>query len=196
MRGVEAHRRATRFASPVSYRNGRSRALLAGQCRQHCRVARGGGKRSVRMILLDANLLIYARVRPSPKHTSARSWLDAQLSGTRPVGIPWPSALAFLRVVTNPRIFERPEPLAPLGSRSSCGFGGCGVDSATDRTPSRGAGGSLTPSPRQSCAGRSPRGVGHRARIDAVLDRRGLCQIQRRSLGEPAARTMILDKPA
>lgn len=63
------------------------------------------------MILLDANLLIYARVRSFPQHSSARSWLDDQLSGTRPVGIPWPSSLAFLRVVTNPRIFERPEPI-------------------------------------------------------------------------------------
>jgi uncharacterized protein len=28
------------------------------------------------------------------------------------VGLPWPSLLAFLRLVTNPRVFEQPEPVA------------------------------------------------------------------------------------
>ncbi len=64
------------------------------------------------MILLDANLLIYARVRSFPQHVQARGWLDAQLSGAGPVGLPWPSLLSFLRIVTNPRVFERPEPIA------------------------------------------------------------------------------------
>jgi len=62
------------------------------------------------MILLDANLLIYAHVTTFPQHPRARSWLDTQLSGGGPVGLPWPSLLAFLRIVTNPRVFERPEP--------------------------------------------------------------------------------------
>jgi toxin-antitoxin system PIN domain toxin len=64
------------------------------------------------MILLDANLLIYAHVRSFPQHVRARDWLDAQLSGNGPVGLPWPSLVAFLRIVTNPRVFERPEPIA------------------------------------------------------------------------------------
>jgi len=64
------------------------------------------------VILLDANLLIYARVSSFPQHAQAREWLDAQLNGTGPVGLPWPSLLAFLRIVTNPRVFERPEPIA------------------------------------------------------------------------------------
>jgi len=61
------------------------------------------------VILVDANLLIYAYVASFPQHPQARSWLDAQLSGDTPVGLPWPSLLAFLRIVTNPRVFERPE---------------------------------------------------------------------------------------
>jgi uncharacterized protein len=61
------------------------------------------------MILVDANLLIYAHVTSFPQHVAARGWLDAQLGGTRRVGIPWPSVLAFLRIVTNPRVFLRPE---------------------------------------------------------------------------------------
>ncbi|HWO99504.1 MAG TPA: type II toxin-antitoxin system VapC family toxin [Methylococcus sp.] len=61
------------------------------------------------MILLDANLLIYAHVRSFPQHARARDWLDARLSGSTLVGLPWPSLLGFLRIVTNPRVFERPE---------------------------------------------------------------------------------------
>ena len=56
------------------------------------------------MILVDANLLIYAHVASFPQHPSARNWLDARLSGSTPVGLPWPSLLAFLRIVTNPRV--------------------------------------------------------------------------------------------
>jgi len=60
------------------------------------------------LILLDANLLIYAHVRSFVQHPRARQWVDAQLGGDTPVGIPWVSAVAFLRMVTNPRVFERP----------------------------------------------------------------------------------------
>lgn len=61
------------------------------------------------MILVDANLLIYAHVQSFEQHGDAREWLDSQLNGTRRVGLPWPSMLAFVRIVTNPRIFDRPE---------------------------------------------------------------------------------------
>lgn len=64
------------------------------------------------MILLDANVLIYAHVSTFSQHREARDWLDRQLSGFADVGLPWPSLLAFLRLVTNPRVFERPEPVA------------------------------------------------------------------------------------
>jgi predicted nucleic acid-binding protein len=61
------------------------------------------------VILVDANLLIYAHVSSFPQHTQARDWLDGQLSGRARVGLPWPSLLGFLRIVTNPRVFQRPE---------------------------------------------------------------------------------------
>lgn len=64
------------------------------------------------MTLVDANLLVYAHVVSLPQHERAREWLDGQLNGAAPVGLPWPSLLAFLRLVTNPRVFERPEPIA------------------------------------------------------------------------------------
>ena len=61
------------------------------------------------MILIDANLLIYAHVNNLPQHFTAKGWLDECLNAPAPVGLPWPSLLGFLRIVTNPRIFERPE---------------------------------------------------------------------------------------
>lgn len=60
------------------------------------------------MILVDANLLVYAWVADLPHHERAHAWLDGRLNGTAPVGLPWESLLAFLRLVTNPRVFERP----------------------------------------------------------------------------------------
>ena len=59
------------------------------------------------MILVDANLLIYAYFSASPQHQHARDWLDEQLNGFARVGLPWPSLLAFVRLVTNPRIFRQ-----------------------------------------------------------------------------------------
>jgi uncharacterized protein len=64
------------------------------------------------LILVDANILIYARVSSFAQHDRAREWLDRQLNGVPRVGLPWASLLAFLRLVTNPRIFEHPEPIA------------------------------------------------------------------------------------
>jgi toxin-antitoxin system PIN domain toxin len=64
------------------------------------------------VILLDANLLIYAHVESFPQHLRAQAWLDSQLTAGGRVGMPWASLLAFLRIVTNPRIFQRPESMS------------------------------------------------------------------------------------
>jgi hypothetical protein len=69
------------------------------------------------MILVDANLLVYAHVRSFQQHESARSWLDSELNGNSPVGLPWPSLLAFLRIVTNPRVFQKPETMSDAGKQ-------------------------------------------------------------------------------
>jgi len=60
------------------------------------------------LILVDANLLIYAVNGGAPRHAVAKTWLDARLNGPARVGLPWASLLAFQRLVTNPRIFPRP----------------------------------------------------------------------------------------
>jgi uncharacterized protein len=61
------------------------------------------------VILVDTNLLVYAHVASFEQHTRARAWLDEQLNGPTAVGLPWPSLLTFLRLVSNPRVFDRPE---------------------------------------------------------------------------------------
>jgi toxin-antitoxin system PIN domain toxin len=60
------------------------------------------------VILVDANLLLYAANRGAPEHERARVWLDDRLNGTVPVGLPWPSLLAFVRLASNPGILKRP----------------------------------------------------------------------------------------
>jgi len=64
------------------------------------------------VILVDANLLIYAYSSNFAQHATARDWFDSQINGLTRVGLPWASLLAFLRVITNPRIFPRPLPMA------------------------------------------------------------------------------------
>lgn len=60
------------------------------------------------MILVDANLLLYAKISDYPQHIRTRLWLEAQINGNARVGLPWPSLLAFVRIATNPRVFEQP----------------------------------------------------------------------------------------
>ena len=48
------------------------------------------------MILVDANLLLYAEDSRSEEHAEAREWWDAQLSGTEPVGLSWQVITAFV----------------------------------------------------------------------------------------------------
>ena len=60
------------------------------------------------MILVDANLLLHAYNPRSAEHASARSWLETMLSGPELVRFTWLTLWAFLRISTNPRVFERP----------------------------------------------------------------------------------------
>jgi toxin-antitoxin system PIN domain toxin len=59
-------------------------------------------------MLIDANLLLYAAIRHFSQHAAVQAWLDHHLNTGPKVGVPWPSVLAFVRLATNPRIFERP----------------------------------------------------------------------------------------
>ena len=59
-------------------------------------------------MLVDANVLLYARDADSPFHERARRWLSEQLNGPARVGLPWAVVVAFVRISTHPRAFERP----------------------------------------------------------------------------------------
>jgi uncharacterized protein len=60
------------------------------------------------VILVDANILIYACNAEADQHAASREWLDARLNGAAAVALPWASMLAFLRIATNPRAFRAP----------------------------------------------------------------------------------------
>jgi len=60
------------------------------------------------VILVDANVLLYAEDSLSPYHDIARQWWDTQLSGSSPVCLCWTVLTAFIRIGTNRRVFERP----------------------------------------------------------------------------------------
>ena len=60
------------------------------------------------MILVDANLLIYAVNQDSPHHEKARRWFEETLSGTTETGFAWIVVLAFLRITTHPTIMRKP----------------------------------------------------------------------------------------
>lgn len=63
------------------------------------------------MILLDANLLIYAINEDAPLHRKAKSWLESAISGPGAVGFSWNVLLAFLRLTTRPGLFRNPLPV-------------------------------------------------------------------------------------
>jgi hypothetical protein len=56
------------------------------------------------VIVLDANLLLYAYDSATMQHKRARRWLEAAFSGVEPVGLPWQTVSAFLRILTNARL--------------------------------------------------------------------------------------------
>ena len=64
------------------------------------------------MILLDANILIYAVNEDASLHRKAKTWLERVLSGPETVGVSWNVLLAFLRLTTRSGVFRNPLPVA------------------------------------------------------------------------------------
>ena len=60
------------------------------------------------MILVDANLLLYAKVADLPQHGRVVRWFEESVRSGMRVGLPWPSLLGFVRIATNSRVFARP----------------------------------------------------------------------------------------
>jgi uncharacterized protein len=60
------------------------------------------------VILIDANLLLYAYHPRAEQHEKSRAWLESVLSGSELVRFAWLTLWAFLRIATNQRVFDRP----------------------------------------------------------------------------------------
>ena len=71
------------------------------------------------MILVDANLLIYAYHADSPEHAASRRWLKDARGGSEFVRFAWLTLWAFLRISTHPRVFEYPLTLADASAAVS-----------------------------------------------------------------------------
>lgn len=59
------------------------------------------------MVVVDANVLVYAVDSTSAEHARSGEWLDGALAGTEAVGFAWAALLAFVRLTTNRAVFER-----------------------------------------------------------------------------------------
>ena len=64
------------------------------------------------MIAVDANILVYAHREDSPFHPAAFRCIAGLAAGAASWGIPWPCLHEFLAIVTHPRIYRPPTPLA------------------------------------------------------------------------------------
>ncbi len=71
------------------------------------------------MILLDANIVLYAHDRTSERHQAAAGWLENALTGAESIGVSWSVLLAFLRVTTSRRMVREPLSMAEAVSAVS-----------------------------------------------------------------------------
>lgn len=60
------------------------------------------------MVVIDANVLLYAVNSESAHHDDARSWLDSSLAGAEAVGFSWTALLAFIRIGTSAAVLPAP----------------------------------------------------------------------------------------
>jgi toxin-antitoxin system PIN domain toxin len=72
------------------------------------------------VILIDANLLLYAYHPRAEHHERSRASLEAALSGPELVRFAWLTLWAFLRIATSARVFDRPLSTAEAEAAISC----------------------------------------------------------------------------
>lgn len=60
------------------------------------------------MTLVDTNVLLYAYHPRAPEHERCRAWVEREFSGGTAIRISWSTIVAFIRIGTNARVFERP----------------------------------------------------------------------------------------
>lgn len=64
------------------------------------------------MIAVDTNVLVHAHRADSPFHTAAAKAVGSLAEGKAPWAIPWPCLHEFHAIVTHPRIYLPPTPVA------------------------------------------------------------------------------------
>ena len=107
LRDVLARRGAPSPAASVKLPTGGSgRVAARRQARQQRRAARSHGPGAV--ILPDVNVLVYSYREDMAEHDRYRGWLDDVVNAGRPYGMSELVLSAFVRVVTNPRVFRSP----------------------------------------------------------------------------------------
>jgi uncharacterized protein len=69
------------------------------------------------MIVPDINLLMYAYDSSSPQHEAAAVWWKSCMTGREEIGLATVVVFGFVRLMTNPRIFQNPLTLEEAASR-------------------------------------------------------------------------------
>lgn len=59
------------------------------------------------MILIDANILLYAYNADAPEHDKARDYVEAQLSGVEPFALSWQVITAFFAHLDEQPFFSK-----------------------------------------------------------------------------------------
>ena len=152
--------------------------------------SRGGSRGPV--TLIDANVLLYAYHPRALQHERCRTWVEAEFASGAAVRLPWATIVAFLRISTNPRVFERPLTIAHHRRSGSSGFVLACLTVGCARRSGRALLG-RSPGPAAPSAGRGPArhrcrpgGAGDRARRHALHDRSRLRALPRVAHAEPS----------
>lgn len=63
------------------------------------------------MLMPDVNVLVYAHRQDEAMHAPYAAWLKRTIDGAEPFSLSVLVAVGFVRIVTNPKIYEDPTPL-------------------------------------------------------------------------------------
>lgn len=128
------------------------------------------------MIIPDANLLLYAYDEASPFHARARSWWSECISGPEPVGLVAVVLFAFIRLGTNPKVFEMPFSISEAArhvkrwldapSTELLAVARADVDQALEWLTEAGSGGNLTTDAQIAAVAKRCRALVHTADTD------------------------------
>jgi toxin-antitoxin system PIN domain toxin len=64
------------------------------------------------VVLPDVNVLVFAHRKDTAHHDAARRWVEEMIRSDRGYGMSELVVAAFIRIVTHPRVFNPPSPLA------------------------------------------------------------------------------------